>query len=116
MFGLSIPRAERVGRYDRADRFAHKDVLDRSAVFFVQFGMVHRGRDAELLRQVLLYFERVLDRGGVDNARAIESLVAGEEHVENLELIGFFVGFTGFIDEIRPVEPAHDRLDLSIPN
>ena len=75
---------ERVGRDDRADRLVHEQVVHGRAILFVQFRVVDRRGNAELARQVLLHFERVLDRGGVDDAGALERVVAGEERGEDL--------------------------------
>ena len=39
----------------------------------MQFRMIDGSRNAERLVQILLYFERVLDRRGVDDAGAFEA-------------------------------------------
>ena len=104
-------QAERVGRDDGADRLVHEQVVDRRAVFFVQLRVVDGRGDAELPRQIRLHLERVLDRGGIDDAGAFQRAVAVEQRGENLELVGFLLGLARFVHQVRPVEPADDRLD-----
>ena len=74
--------------------------------------MVDGRRNAELLVEIVLNFERVLDRRRVDDAGALERVVAGEERGEDLELVGFFVGLARFVDQVRAIESADDRLDV----
>ena len=74
--------------------------------------MIDGRRDAEVLREVFLHRERVLYRGGVDDAGAFQRRVVGEQPVEDPEFVGLFVRLARLIDQVRPVEALDDRLDV----
>ena len=103
--------AERVGRDDGFNRLLHEEFVHGDAVVLLQFRVIDGGRNVEMFLQILLHFERVLDRRRVDDAGAVEIVVL-EQRLERAQLARFVFRAAHAVDQVRAIEAAHDRLDV----
>src|SRR5579872_1629320 len=104
-------QSEGIRRDDDADVFTHEVIVHAIAVGLLQFRMIDIGLDAELLAQIFRDRVRVLDRGGVDDAELVFER-SGERFLQRAKLIVVGGGAHDFVDEVRTIEPAHDRLGV----